>query len=86
MVVGESRAERGDMRTLGRAVLALAAILSILLGTGGTAQADSQWSGTLTQAIDHIPVAGEVGPATAATCSTSGSTRTATGATPAPRC
>ncbi len=47
------------MRTLGRAVPALAAIL-VLLTTGGTAHADTQWSGTLTQAIDHIPVAGEV--------------------------
>ncbi len=47
------------MRTLGRAVLALAAVLSILLTTGGTARADSSWSGTLTQAIDHVPVATE---------------------------
>lgn len=47
------------MRLLGRAVLALATILSVLLVSGGTAHADSQWSGTLTSAIDHIPVAGE---------------------------
>jgi hypothetical protein len=51
------------MRPLGRAVLAQVSVLSILLAgllvTGGTASADSQWSGTLTQAIDHIPVAGE---------------------------
>ena len=44
------------MRSLGRAVLALAAVLSILLTTGGTAHADSTWSGTLTQAIDHVPI------------------------------
>jgi len=48
------------MRLLGRAVLALATIPSILVLTGGTAHADSQWSGSLTAAIDHIPVAGEV--------------------------
>jgi hypothetical protein len=48
------------MRTLGRAVLALASVLSILLVTGGPAHSDTQWSGTLTQAISHIPVAGEV--------------------------
>jgi hypothetical protein len=48
------------MRLLGRAGLALAFVLSILLATPGTAAADSQWSGSLTQAIDHIPVAGEV--------------------------
>ncbi len=48
------------MRTLGRALLALAAILSMLLTTGGTAHADTQWSGSLTQAVDHIPVATEV--------------------------
>ena len=46
--------------TLGRAVLALAAVLSILLTTGGPAHSDSQWSGTLTQAVDHVPVASEV--------------------------
>ena len=51
------------MRFLGRAVLALASVLSIVsvqLAAGGPARADTQWSGTLTQAIDHIPVAGEV--------------------------
>jgi hypothetical protein len=47
------------MRLLGRAVLALAAVLSIQLTTGGPAHADSTWSGTLTQAIDHVPVATE---------------------------
>jgi hypothetical protein len=52
------------MRTLGRAALALTAIpsisLSLVLVSGGSAHADSQWSGTLTQAIAHVPVAGEV--------------------------
>ena len=44
------------MRTLGRALLALASVLSFLLTTE-PARADTQWSGTLTQAIDHVPVA-----------------------------
>jgi len=51
------------VRFLGRAALALASVLSILslqLAAGSTASADTQWSGTLTQAIDHVPVAGEV--------------------------
>ena len=50
------------MRFLGRAALALASVLSIVslqLAAGTPAQADSQWSGSLTQAIDHIPVGGE---------------------------
>ncbi|QIG44306.1 HNH endonuclease [Nocardioides anomalus] len=54
------------MRLLGRAASALATVLAVLavalslqLATAGAARADSQWSGTLTQAIDHIPVAGE---------------------------
>jgi len=48
------------MRTLGRAALALASALSFLVLATGPAHADTQWSGTLTQAIDHVPVAGEV--------------------------
>jgi hypothetical protein len=48
------------MRTLGRAALALAALLSLVLTTGGPARASTSWSGTLTAAISHIPVAGEV--------------------------
>jgi hypothetical protein len=40
-------------------VLALAALPSVLLVTGGPAQADSQWSGSLVQAIEHVPVATE---------------------------
>jgi hypothetical protein len=51
------------MRTLGRAVLALVSLLSVVslqLATGGSADASTTWSGTLTQAITHIPVAGEV--------------------------
>jgi hypothetical protein len=48
------------MRTLGRAALALASVLSFLLLVTGPAHANTQWSGTLTQAIDHVPVAGEV--------------------------
>ena len=51
------------MRTLGRAVLPLVSLLSVLslqLATGGTAEASTSGSGTLTQAISHIPVAGEV--------------------------
>ena len=34
--------------------------LSLQLAAGGSASADTQWSGTLTQAIDHVPVATEV--------------------------
>jgi hypothetical protein len=51
------------MRTLGRALLALVSLLSVVslqLATGGSADASTTWSGTLTQAITHIPVAGEV--------------------------
>lgn len=51
------------MRTLGRAVLALVTLLSVLslqLAAGDSAHAATTWSGTLTQAISHIPVAGEV--------------------------
>jgi hypothetical protein len=50
------------MRLLGRAVAALTillAVLSVQLHSAGAAQADSRWSGTLTQAIDHVPVGGE---------------------------
>lgn len=48
------------MRILGRAAVALATVLSCLFLATGPAHADPQWSGTLTQAIDHVPVAGEV--------------------------
>ena len=48
------------MPLLGRAVLALATGLPLFLVTTGPAHADTQWSGTLTQAIEHVPVAGEV--------------------------
>jgi len=48
------------MHLLGRAAAALVAVLSVLLISGGTAHADSQWSGTLTEAIDQVPVATEV--------------------------
>ena len=44
------------MRLLGRALVALATVPSLLVVSGGSAHADSQWSGTLTSAIDHIPV------------------------------
>ncbi len=47
------------MRPLRRAVLALVALPSVMLVTGGPAQADSQWSGSMVQAIDHVPVATE---------------------------
>ena len=48
------------MHLLGKTVLALASVLSVLVTTGGTAHADTEWSGSLTSAIDHIPVADEV--------------------------
>lgn len=48
------------MRFLGRAVLALVSVLSFVVLASGPAHADTKWSSTLTQAIDHVPVAGEV--------------------------